>query len=101
MENWAPHAPAIFAAADAGSALAVRVIADGAKALADNVAQLIERGAVGKDVVVAGSVFVNQPRLVEAIKSALAARHAGLTVHLLTVAPVEGAVFLARRAAIK
>ena len=47
VENWAPHAPAIFAAADAGSALAVRVIADGAKALADNVAQLIERGAVG------------------------------------------------------
>ena len=101
VENWAPHAPAIFTAADAGSALAVRVIADGAKALADNVAQLIERGAVGEDVVVAGSVFVNQPRLVEAFKSALAARHTYLKVHLLTVAPVEGAVFLARRAAIK
>ena len=76
VENWAPHAPAIFAAADAGSALAVQVIADGARALADNVAQLLDRGAVGKDVVVAGSVFVNQPRLVEAFKSALAARHA-------------------------
>jgi N-acetylglucosamine kinase-like BadF-type ATPase len=99
MDNWAPHAPAVFAAADAGSALAIRVIDDGARALADNVRQIRSRGAVGTDVVVAGSVFVNQSRLLEAFTRHLAALAPGLRVHRLEKAPVEGAVFLARNAA--
>ncbi len=98
MDNWAPHAPAVFAAADAGSELAVRVIDDGARALALNVGQLIRRGAIGHDVVVAGSVFVNQQRLRDAFTRHLGRIAPGMQVHLLEAAPVEGAVFLARRA---
>jgi len=98
MDNWAPHAPAIFAAADAGSALAQSVITDGAGMLALTVGQLRARGAVGSDVVVAGSVIVNQPRLLDAFRSAVAALDAGYTVHVLHAAPVEGAVLLARKA---
>lgn len=101
MDNWAPHAPAIFAAADAGSPLAIKVIADGAKALAGNVGQLRRRGAVGTDVVVAGSVMLNQPRLLDAFRATLAITQPDLTVHVLDVDPVEGAVLLARRAAAK
>jgi N-acetylglucosamine kinase-like BadF-type ATPase len=97
MDNWAPHAPAIFRAADAGSSLAAQAISAGARALADNVNQLLGRGAVGEDVVVAGSVIVNQKRLFDAFTAALAASHPGLRVHALGVAPVEGAVQIARR----
>ncbi|MBO9590274.1 N-acetylglucosamine kinase [Devosia sp.] len=98
MDNWAPHAPAVFAAADAGSPLAQKVIADGAHALAALVGQLRNRGAVGRDIVVAGSVIVNQPRLLEAFRAAVGAL-GGYSVHVLTAPPVEGAVLLARRAA--
>jgi N-acetylglucosamine kinase-like BadF-type ATPase len=101
MDNWAPHAPAIFVAADAGSAIAQRVIENGANVLAANVGQLRRRGAIGTDVVVAGSVIVNQPRLLDAFKAALRATHPDLKVHKLDVAPVEGAILLARRAAAK
>lgn len=98
VDNWAPHAPAIFAAADAGSALARAVITDGGEALAALVDQLLARGAAGTDVVVAGSVIVNQPRLREAFEQAVTARHPHLRVQVLHDAPVEGAVQLARRA---
>lgn len=101
MDNWASHAPAVFAAAGAGSALAIDVIEAGARGLADNVRQLISRGAVGTDVVIAGSVFVNQMRLRDAFVCALRGVAPQLDVHLLQKAPVEGAVFLARRAAPK
>ncbi|MDB5416309.1 MAG: hypothetical protein JWR10_4644 [Rubritepida sp.] len=99
MDNWAPHAPAIFTAADAGSPLAQSVIVEGAKMLAFNVGQLRARGAVGSDVVVAGSVIVNQPRLLDAFRAAIAALNHDYAVHVLTAAPVEGAVLLAHRAA--
>jgi N-acetylglucosamine kinase-like BadF-type ATPase len=97
VENWAPHAPAIFAAADAGSALAALVIEDGARHLADLVTQLRLRGAVGKDVVVAGSVIVNQWRLLDTFRSCLSDTNPDLRVHLLRAPPVEGAVHLARK----
>ena len=98
VENWAPHAPAIFAAADAGSALAEGVIVDGAQALAALVGQLRDRGAVGSDVVVAGSVIVNQPRLFDAFDAAIRAEHPDGRVHILRAPPVEGALLLAREA---
>lgn len=101
MDNWAPHAAAVFAAADAGSSLALKVIDEGARALAANVRQIRNRGAVGTDVVVAGSVFVNQKRLLAAFTRHLAEVAPGLAVHLLETSPVEGAVFLARKAATK
>jgi N-acetylglucosamine kinase-like BadF-type ATPase len=97
VENWAPHASAVFAAADAGSALARAVIADGARHLVDLVAQLRGRGAAGSAVVVAGSVIVNQPRLLDAFRAGLADRLPGLALHVLRAPPVEGAVLLARR----
>lgn len=96
VENWAPHASAVFAAADAGSVLARAVIADGARHLVDLVAQLRGRGAAGSAVVVAGSVIVNQPRLLDAFRAGLADRLPGLALHVLRAPPVEGAVLLAR-----
>jgi N-acetylglucosamine kinase-like BadF-type ATPase len=96
-ENWAPHCPAVFAAADAGSALAQRVIVEGARYLAALVGQLLARGATGTDIVVAGSVIVNQAQLHDAFVAAVRAAHPHLKVHKLTLGPVEGAVFLARR----
>lgn len=96
-ENWGPRAVAVFAAADAGSALAAGVVERAGRSLADLVGRLIARGAVGTDVVVAGSVFVHQPRLLRAFSAALGAAHPGLSVVPLTDAPVAGAVALARR----
>ena len=99
VDNWAPHAPAVFAAAEAGSALARDVITEGGRGLAALVSQLRNRGAAGTDVVVAGSVIVNQPRLLDAFRTAIASAHPDLQVHVLGLAPVEGAVHLAQRAA--
>lgn len=96
-DNWAPHAPAVFAAAEAGSRLADSVIRHGAAALANLVAQLAGRGAIGSDVIAAGSVIVNQQRLFDALKAEMIAMKIDLNVHLLTVPPVNGAVFLARK----
>ena len=96
-ENWAPHCPAVFAAAEAGSALAHKVIKEGGEALAALVGQLLARGATGTDIVVAGSVIVHQERLFEAFRDAVHVAHPLMTIHKLTVGPVEGAVFLARK----
>lgn len=97
MDNWGPRAPAVFAAADAGSDLAVGVIDAAADNLVRLVGQLVRRGAVGSEVVAAGSVIVGQPRLFDSFVRGVAARHPDLSVHLLRVPPVEGAVHLARR----
>ena len=95
MDNWGPHASAVFAAADSGSALADSVIRDAAGHLARLVAQLRRRGAVGADVVASGGVISNQPRLFDAFEAAV---DPALSVHLLGVKPVRGAVALARAA---
>jgi N-acetylglucosamine kinase-like BadF-type ATPase len=96
-ENWAPHCPAVFAAADTGSVLAQKVIVEGAQYLAALVVQLLARGATGTDIVVAGSVIVHQTRLYDAFVAAVRAAHPQLKVHRLTLGPVEGAVYLARK----
>jgi N-acetylglucosamine kinase-like BadF-type ATPase len=96
MDNWGPAAPAVFAAADAGSALASTVIENGARHLARLVDQLVRRGATGSDVVAAGSVIVGQPRLFGGLVRLVAERHPSFTVHLLTDPPVAGALALAR-----
>ncbi|MDO7881211.1 BadF/BadG/BcrA/BcrD ATPase family protein [Salinibacterium soli] len=98
MDNWGPRAPAVFAAADAGSALAATVIDGAALHLARLVDQLLARGAVGSVVVAAGGVITRQPRLFDALSRYVGERHPSLSVDLLTRAPVEGAVRLARRA---
>jgi N-acetylglucosamine kinase-like BadF-type ATPase len=95
-EHWGPRAPAVFAAADAGSALAVAVIDRGAQHLIGLIGQLRGRGAVGRDVVVAGSVIVKQTRLLSAFRAQLASAQPDLAIHVLVDPPAMGAVALAR-----
>ena len=97
VANWAPRAPAVFAAADDGSALAAAVISAAAERLTALVDTLVARGAVGSDVVAAGGVIVNQPRLAQAFQAQLSRRHPTFRLRILTEAPVAGAVVLARR----
>ncbi|MBD0738137.1 BadF/BadG/BcrA/BcrD ATPase family protein [Streptomyces sp. CBMA29] len=94
--HWGPAAPAVFRAADAGSALAAAVVDEAGRQLALLVTRLVGRGAVGDTVVAAGSVVVRQPRLADALRARLAAVHPSLTLRLLDVPPVAGAVALAR-----
>ncbi|MEW2521999.1 N-acetylglucosamine kinase [Actinacidiphila alni] len=94
--NWGPAAPAVFRAADAGSALAAGVIEGAARELELLVSRLVGRGAVGDTVVAAGSVVVRQPRLADAFRARLAAEQPRLTLRLLDVPPVAGALALAR-----
>jgi N-acetylglucosamine kinase-like BadF-type ATPase len=98
MTNWGPRAPAVFAAADAGSQRAIRVIDEAAAHLVTLTTQLRRRGAVGDVVVAAGSVVVRQPRLFESLRSQLRSAHPDLALHLLTDPPAHGGVVLARRA---
>lgn len=95
--NWAPHAAAVFAAADDGSALADAVIDAAAAALTGLVSKLVARGAVGGAVVAGGSVLTRQERLAQAFAAELRRRHPELDFRLLTEQPVTGAVALARR----
>lgn len=94
-----PIAPAVFAAADAGSMLAQRAIAAGAAALATLVGRLRRKGAVGRVAVAAGGVMTGQPRLYEGFRDRLHQAHPDLEVRLLEEAPVAGALVLARRLA--
>ncbi|MEU5096412.1 BadF/BadG/BcrA/BcrD ATPase family protein [Streptomyces sp. NPDC020996] len=94
--EWGRHAPVVFAAADAGSALARAVIAEGGRCLAALVARLAARGVAVDDVVVAGGTVLGQPSLYDAFTSALAASVPGARPQPLRGAPVEGAVALAR-----
>lgn len=86
----------IFDAAEAGSALAVRVIEDGGRALATLAGRLVARGAHGRDVVTGGGVISRQPRLFQAFQTALAEVLPALTLTLLAEPPVAGALALAR-----
>jgi N-acetylglucosamine kinase-like BadF-type ATPase len=96
-ENWGPRAPAVFEAADAGSALAAEVISDAGAQLAHLVGRLRARGAVGTTVVAAGGVITSQPRLADTLRARLAADQPDLELRILTEAPVAGAITLARR----
>jgi glucosamine kinase len=97
LDAWAPLAPLVFRAADRGSALAASVIEAGAAELARGVAQVVARGAVANDIVCAGGVITNQPRLYDAFVRQVEGLGRDLSVHLLTVPPVVGALALARR----
>ena len=99
MDNWGSWAPVVFTSADAGSARAAGVILGAARHLVDLVGQLRDRGAVGRDVVAAGSVIVRQPRLMDAFRAALAREQPDLVPHLLSGPPVLGALSLARQRA--
>ncbi|MFI6282934.1 N-acetylglucosamine kinase [Streptomyces sp. NPDC050988] len=94
--EWGRHAPSVFAAAEDGSPLARRVIAEGGRALASLVVRLAGRGVPVDDVVVAGSTVLVQPALYEAFTDALAEALPSARPRPLRVPPVEGAVALAR-----
>jgi N-acetylglucosamine kinase-like BadF-type ATPase len=96
MDNWGPRAPAVFAAAAAGSALAGASVEAAGEHLAHLVTQLRRRGAAGDAVVASGSMIVNQPPLWAAFTRRVGDRHPELSLHLLTDEPVTGAVRLAR-----
>jgi N-acetylglucosamine kinase-like BadF-type ATPase len=98
-ENWSPRAPAVFAAASAGSARAAAVIEASAAELAALAGRLRTRGAVGTAVVAAGSVITRQPRLARALTAHLERVDPALEPRILDGEPVAGAVTLARRLA--
>ena len=94
--EWGRHAPSVFAAAQDGSVLARRVIAEGGRALASLVVRIAGRGVPVDDVVVAGSTVLLQPVLYEAFTAALFEALPSARPQPLRVPPVEGAVALAR-----
>jgi glucosamine kinase len=96
LTTWGGLAPLLFTAADAGSQLALTVIDEAAQELATAVKLVLSRGAIGKDVVCAGGVISNQPRLFQGLERHITAIDPRLTLHLLSVAPVAGAIALAR-----
>lgn len=95
-ETWGAHAPAVFAAAKDGSALAEAVIRDAGERLAALVERLLRRGVRADAVVAGGSVIERQPLLQDAVRSALARRHPDIALQILERPPVTGAVALAR-----
>jgi N-acetylglucosamine kinase-like BadF-type ATPase len=97
LTNWASLCPLVFDAADRGSAVAASVITAAAAALAQDVALVNRRGAVGSSVLCAGGVITNQPRLYDELVREIGAINTDLSVSLLTVPPVMGALALARK----
>lgn len=97
LTNWARLCPLVFEAADRGSATAASVIAGAAKALAQDVALVHSRGAIGTNVICAGGVITNQPRLYDELVRSISAADTELSVRLLTVPPAFGALALARK----
>ena len=97
VENWAPRPPAVFAAAEAGSARATGVIEAAAAELAALAGRLRARGAVGMAVVAGGSVITRQPLLARFLADRLRRVDPELELRILDGEPVAGAVALARR----
>ena len=94
---WGSYADAVFEAAGQGSALAIRVIAEGAEALAALVLVLIGRGADATHVVIGGGVVVEQSSLFDAFVAAMRKVSPASEVTLLRAPPVSGAVAIAER----
>jgi glucosamine kinase len=94
--DWGRLAPAVFAAADAGSPLAVGVIEDHAREIVELVELHLAAGAEPDAVVLAGGVVTAQPRLAEAITAGIHSHHRDQLVVLLDTPPVAGAILLAR-----
>ncbi|MBY3307957.1 ATPase [Rhizobium laguerreae] len=93
---WGSYAGAVFDAAARHSPLAVKVINEGATALARQVGILAGRGADARHVVIGGGVAVDQPSLFEAFRAAMGQISPASEVTLLKAAPVTGALALAR-----
>ncbi|WP_422771143.1 BadF/BadG/BcrA/BcrD ATPase family protein [Plantactinospora sp. WMMC1484] len=89
------HAVEVFRAADEGSSLAARVVAQAASELAGLVDRLADRGVAADNVVVAGAVILAQSRLRDLFTAAVAASRPDTTVRVLDRPPVLGALVLA------
>lgn len=96
-KEWGSRATLVFDALHAGSTLAEQLVRDAAEALAGLVERIAARGVHTDDVVVAGGVILNQPRLFDAFLDRLKAVAPRSRVHRLDVPPVHGAVRLADR----
>jgi N-acetylglucosamine kinase-like BadF-type ATPase len=94
---WGSYAGAVFDAAAQNSDLAIKVISDGAGALARLVGILVNRGADARHVVIGGGVVVEQPMLFNAFCAAMADISPVSEVTLLRAPPVNGALALAER----
>lgn len=97
MHRWAGAAPVVFAAAERGSSAAASTIRRSASELAQQVAFVLDRGAVAEVIVAAGGVVSNQPLLARALKTEIARCGVTQPFHVLDAPPVVGAVALARR----
>ncbi len=98
IDNWAPHAPAIFDVAEAGSTLAQMVIRNAAAHAVLLVDQLLARGAVADAVVAAGSIVQKSKLFEENLRTQLVTRVPGMRLVVLEEQPVAGALALARQA---
>jgi glucosamine kinase len=94
-DSWGSHAGEVFAAADEGSPVALRVIDEAAVHLASLVQRLLERGIAADQVVAGGAVIQAQPRLRTRFVDLLAERLPEVTVSILDRPPVMGALALA------
>jgi N-acetylglucosamine kinase-like BadF-type ATPase len=94
---WGSYAGAVFDAAAKDSMLAMRVINEGATALARLVGILVARGADARHVVIGGGVVVEQAMLFDAFRAAMSDISPASEVTLLRAPPVNGALALAER----
>lgn len=94
--TWGALAPAVFAAAQAGSPLALGVIQRHAGELVELVELHLAAGTHPEAVVLAGGVATAQPRLTDAIITGINFNHPELPVVVLDRPPVAGAILLAR-----
>jgi N-acetylglucosamine kinase-like BadF-type ATPase len=91
------HASIVFAAHEQGSGLAAKVIADGARHLAELVMRLKHNGAAANVVVAGGGVMMSQKALAEAFLAQVEAQSGGtIAARIFYGAPVEGACRMAR-----
>jgi N-acetylglucosamine kinase-like BadF-type ATPase len=91
------HAKAVFQAAEMGSALAQRVIREGAGALVELVARLKQVGAEATSAVAGGGVIVAQPMLANAFLEQMQKRFNGeISAEIYAGPPVEGACYIAK-----
>lgn len=93
--EWGGLATLFFAELDRGSPVARTVLEEAVEVLVADVVAAVRRGAVGDVVLAAGGVVTNQPVVATALRRRLAERLPDLTLWVLDVPPVHGAVNLA------
>ncbi len=94
---WGRHGVLFFEQLERGSQVARRVLDDAADALVQDILAAVARGAVGDVVLAAGGVITGQPALVDSLRRRLEVRAPFLTLRVLDVPPVCGAINLALR----